>query len=1014
MVNYIPEFQGYSGQGAFRYWCQKVLPLVYDDSLSYYELLNKIVVYLNNTIEDVAKAEGNIDSLLTAYTQLQGYVNDYFDNLDVQEEINNKLDAMAESGELSDLISPFIPDLVTAWLNEHITPTTPIVDNTLSITGAAADAKATGNELAKTIRTTGLLLTPTDTEDYTTANDFPLNTIIGIEGTITEDIIANLPEYGIASYVITSSLSPTAARRFQLFINRHNISVRAKTSSGSWSLWMTAADEFYTPMYRPFDKNNYNSLAEVPENTAYVFSDVSWSDLPDGVLAGVYFSFRYSPSFKVQIIFCLNTGNFGVWWRVVDRTTYAVELNWQKITSENDMAIALRSSQKYIQHSNLQGYTSANDFEANYMYEIASDVVATDIANLPEYGELAYIFTPTYNPATAYSMQIYINQYKMYTRIKRVGGWDNWTGNINYHAITPSNYNSVAELPYNFFGTITFSNTSWSDYPEGVVAGAFFSYKYAPNYKLQFIVQISQSAHNINRIWFRTVNANTYEVYSDWMQMPNIDDVNNIIETTVIPNTIKYISSLRSYLTEINKTKLGDIKENAIVLYNKVVDRVHPENNFSVPDSAFDSMILLNMRYSPNFNIQFAFTTNCKQFKYRIVDRRDGTEYTTWNAPDSFDGKVCLAMGDSICVGSRNSRYGFIGYFGLDLTKLSYVGACISNIRVTENTDTENLCIYKQFENYANNLEHFDYYPDILIADGGINDYVYHSPLGTEPTSPVTTDSEANNLDKGTISGGLQYLFYLWIKNYPKAQKYFLLTHKTYFTSSSTYAPVYVGTEGYNQTQMNDMIKKICNVYGVEVIDVFGKSMINTKLKQYVSPVAYNLETNTDADQERITNSYFVDSDGIHPLALGYREGYVPFVREALKTSTKKELLDDYMYYEYDGSNDENWLMGTVGDTPGRRFVIRDDSFPYYVDYGITAAGTPNEQLNLIKSNQYPEGTHDTPPSSGYETITLRQTPSNRGFQLYNSNFTNLEDFKTYLSTNPLKVIIKKPVFTTE
>lgn len=34
-----------------RYWVQKVLPLVYDDSLSYYELLNKVVHKLNEVIE---------------------------------------------------------------------------------------------------------------------------------------------------------------------------------------------------------------------------------------------------------------------------------------------------------------------------------------------------------------------------------------------------------------------------------------------------------------------------------------------------------------------------------------------------------------------------------------------------------------------------------------------------------------------------------------------------------------------------------------------------------------------------------------------------------------------------------------------------------------------------------------------------------------------------------------------------------------------------------------------------
>lgn len=84
----------------FRYWCQKVLPLVYDDSLSYYELLCKVVDYLNKTMEDVTNMSGDIDNLLNAYKQLQEYVNNYFSTLDVQKEINNKLDDMAESGAL--------------------------------------------------------------------------------------------------------------------------------------------------------------------------------------------------------------------------------------------------------------------------------------------------------------------------------------------------------------------------------------------------------------------------------------------------------------------------------------------------------------------------------------------------------------------------------------------------------------------------------------------------------------------------------------------------------------------------------------------------------------------------------------------------------------------------------------------------------------------------------------------------------------------------------------------------
>lgn len=36
-----------------KFWCQKVLPLVYDESLSYYELLCKVVAYLNALVVDV-------------------------------------------------------------------------------------------------------------------------------------------------------------------------------------------------------------------------------------------------------------------------------------------------------------------------------------------------------------------------------------------------------------------------------------------------------------------------------------------------------------------------------------------------------------------------------------------------------------------------------------------------------------------------------------------------------------------------------------------------------------------------------------------------------------------------------------------------------------------------------------------------------------------------------------------------------------------------------------------------
>lgn len=118
-ANFTPTLGNYKTLQPFRYWCQKVLPLVYDDSLSYYELLCKVVDYLNKAMEDVETLNGDVTNLHTAYDKLQSYVNNYFSTLDVQEEINNKLDNMAESGELYEIIRRYTDPIVNEQ-NEKI------------------------------------------------------------------------------------------------------------------------------------------------------------------------------------------------------------------------------------------------------------------------------------------------------------------------------------------------------------------------------------------------------------------------------------------------------------------------------------------------------------------------------------------------------------------------------------------------------------------------------------------------------------------------------------------------------------------------------------------------------------------------------------------------------------------------------------------------------------------------------------------------------------------------------
>lgn len=112
-VNFTPEQKEYKDYKTFEPFKMFVLqnfPFITEDfdAMTYYQMLCKIVGYLKDTIDNNKLLQENQNEVLNAYNQLQGYVNNYFDNLNVQTEINNKLDSMAESGELQEIITSYL------------------------------------------------------------------------------------------------------------------------------------------------------------------------------------------------------------------------------------------------------------------------------------------------------------------------------------------------------------------------------------------------------------------------------------------------------------------------------------------------------------------------------------------------------------------------------------------------------------------------------------------------------------------------------------------------------------------------------------------------------------------------------------------------------------------------------------------------------------------------------------------------------------------------------------------
>lgn len=90
----------------FKYFCMTAFPYIEADfdALTNYELLCRIVDYLNNTRSTVNDIGTKTEELCTAFNNLKDYVDNYFDNLDIQEEVDNYIDSLMESGEIVDVI----------------------------------------------------------------------------------------------------------------------------------------------------------------------------------------------------------------------------------------------------------------------------------------------------------------------------------------------------------------------------------------------------------------------------------------------------------------------------------------------------------------------------------------------------------------------------------------------------------------------------------------------------------------------------------------------------------------------------------------------------------------------------------------------------------------------------------------------------------------------------------------------------------------------------------------------
>ena len=156
-ADFFPEVPAYPEMGTFQPVYGKFDLTTYIQGASDYEIMAFLVGKYNACLEAYDKVTKLSTDTITAAHQLQDWINSWFDNLDVQQELNNKIDSMVADGSFGTLlhqtfdaqINQQTTSAVTTWLVANVTPTgsAVVVDKSLSIEGAAADAKTVGQHI---------------------------------------------------------------------------------------------------------------------------------------------------------------------------------------------------------------------------------------------------------------------------------------------------------------------------------------------------------------------------------------------------------------------------------------------------------------------------------------------------------------------------------------------------------------------------------------------------------------------------------------------------------------------------------------------------------------------------------------------------------------------------------------------------------------------------------------------------------------------------------------------------
>lgn len=283
------------------------------------------------------------------------------------------------------------------------------------------------------------------------------------------------------------------------------------------------------------------------------------------------------------------------------------------------------------------------------------------------------------------------------------------------------------------------------------------------------------------------------------------------------------------------------------------------EQSFTAEQDGFAIITVYAADYNNNLDKVFDTTTDTNEYPVdgRPVAEtlipndtvRDYIANYIINQTDLIKGLKIYNFGDSIAVGGGNNNIGYAqliaSLYNATCNEYAVNGATMSKIAGQSMS-----CILTQIDNASEAA------PDIILLEGGANDYTQYRVMGEVTGETVFDDAE---FDVTTYIGALEAALYKLQTKYNGVPIIWIYTHRENTRTEKT-----DGTVTVNFTTMHDRSLEVCKKWAIPVVDLYNGGGLNTNWTAYRTAYTYN-------------------SDGTHPNEAGYKHFYIRPIVEKIK-----------------------------------------------------------------------------------------------------------------------------------